>query len=406
MQDDIFLWLSNHPLFENFYSQLGNNKFADIEELVADFTLFCKDAKIPNFDSELWFKILNEKMTSYESDIRLDCYKIGENGEKHVLSYEKFDPCLQLDESDLKDFEKEWETRKTDNKKYTDEQSHRYKTFKEFRLYHVYTYTEDFLEKYEHAAHPLIQTTIGKALLSSGDNRGIGYIFNALKRSVIMPNPYWHNKYAIRGYVESIWEVLRSCNLGGISGGEKGVGDDHLYNKLLRLLFLYMSRCIALAPDDITTADMYSNRAELFYHFPSKMQVLFQEHGFPAIIPDLQFSSDKFLAFKTASIVCPELISAFYHQCLYDAFKMYRYGDLSYFSIDVGYTEIEDASFMDIVNRGKMRSRIVAQQIFDEDSVGNVYLTKMQVAKLFELVLSSGIDLDKDLKDLMVHKCK
>lgn len=55
---------------------------------------------------------------------------------------------------------------------------------------------------------------------------------------------------------------------------------------------------------------------------------------------------------------------------------MYRYGNLNYPTIDGGYTEIEDAGWMEIIERCKMRSRIVAQEIYNKDSQGNVYLTK------------------------------
>ena len=161
-----------------------------------------------------------------------------------------------------------------------------------------------------------------------------------------------------------------------------------------------MSRYIELNSNDIKTADIYTNRAELFYFFPTIMQSLFCNYGFPAIIPDLQFSSDKYLAFATASRTCSEFMSVFYEQCLWDAMKMYRYGNLNYFTIDGGYTEIEDAGFMDIVKRCWIRSRIVAQHIFDEDSEGKVYLTKIQVQNLFGYVTSSGIDLHKKLNDL------
>lgn len=137
-----------------------------------------------------------------------------------------------------------------------------------------------------------------------------------------------------------------------------------------------------------------------FYFYPTIMQSLFCNYGFPAIIPDLQFSSDKYLAFETVSRTFPELINVFYEQCLWDAIKMYRYGNLNYFTIDGGYTEIEDAGYMDIVKRCRIRSRIVAQHIFDEDSEGNVYLTKMQVQSLFKYVIFSGIYLHKKLNDL------
>ncbi len=95
-----------------------------------------------------------------------------------------------------------------------------------------------------------------------------------------MPNIYWHNERAIIGYIESIWEIIRLSKLAHISGNEKGIDEPLIFCKLLRLLFLYMSRYIELNPDKIKTADVYSNRAELFYFFPTEMQSLFMDSEF------------------------------------------------------------------------------------------------------------------------------
>ena len=80
--------------------------------------------------------------------------------------------------------------------------------------------------------------------------------------------------------------------------------------------------------------------------------------------------------------------------------KMYRYGHLSYLNEDGGYTIIEDEGFDDIVKRCWYRSRVVAQLIYNEDSKGNVYLTKKQIKHLFSHIVISNIDLKKDIRDL------
>lgn len=76
---------------------------------------------------------------------------------------------------------------------------------------------------------------------------------------------------------------------------------------------------------------------------------------------------------------------------------MYQYGNLNYPTIDGGYTVIEDAGWMEIIERCRVRSQIVAQQI---DSQGNIYLTKEQIEWLFFHILDAGVDLHKDMKDL------
>lgn len=400
MLEDFCIFLASHPLADEFISQTDGNQINDIKQYVADFYTYCQNKEIIDFDNELWFKILQEKLALFMAEVNTDSLEIGD-GERLYITLGQFNPNLKLNESDLDEFIQEWESRKTGQRQYTDEQSRRYKS-SEIWLYEVYTYDDIFLERYKHAAHPLIQSTIGKALIAGGEHKGIGYLFNALTRAVVMPNMYWHNDRAIIGYIEAIWEIIRLCKLSKISGDEENINEPQLFYNLLRLLFLYMSRYIELNSNNIKTADIYSNRAELFYFFPTIMQTLFCNYGFHVVIPDLQFSSDKYLAYETASKTCPELVSEFYLQCLWDAMKMYRYGNLNYFTIDGGYTEIEDAGFLEeIVPRCKMRSRIVAQRIFDEDSKGNVYLTKMQIRNLFGYVISSEIDLHKDLKDLV-----
>ncbi|WP_298453837.1 hypothetical protein [uncultured Prevotella sp.] len=399
MNEDLSSFLAGHPLTLEFIRQLNGKKFSDINQYVAEFQTYCEGKQIPNFDNELWFKILQEKIALFKAKNKTEFYQIGDK-ERLYITLGQFNPYLKLEEYDLEDFIEEWESRRTGQRKYTDEQSQRYKSYRESWLYEVYTYDKAFLEKYKHAAHPLIQSTIGKALIAGGEQRGIGYLFNALTKAVVIPNIYWHNERAIIGYIESIWEIIRLSKLAHISGNEKGIDEPLIFCKLLRLLFLYMSRYIELNPDKIKTADVYSNRAELFYFFPTEMKSLFMDSEFFFVIPDLQFSSDKFLAYRTASQTCPELVSGFYKQCLRDSKKMYQYGNLNYPTIDGGYTVIEDAGWMEIIEICKMRSRVVAQQIYNQDSQGYIYLTKEQIEYLFSHILTAGVDLHKDMKDL------
>lgn len=279
MNEDLSLFLAGHPLAAEFIRQLKGKQFSDILDYVAEFQAYCDGKKIPSFDNELWFKILQEKIAFLKAKCKTEFYQIGDK-ERLYITLGQFNPYLKLEEYDLEDFIKEWESRKTGQRKYTDEQSRRYKSYRESWLYEVYIYDETFLEKYKHSAHPLIQSTIGKALIAGGEQRGIGYLFNALTKAVVMPNIYWHNERAIIGYVESIWEIIRLSKLAHISGNEEGIDEPLIFCKLLRLLFLYMSRYIELNPNKIKTADVYSNRAELFYFFPTEMQSLFMSSDF------------------------------------------------------------------------------------------------------------------------------
>lgn len=399
MDEDLSLFLAGHPLAVEFIRQLKGKQFSDISNYAAEFQAYCKGKKISGFDNELYEQILQEKIALFKAKNKSEFYQVGDE-ERLYITLGQLNPYLKLEEYDLEDFIKELESKRTGQWKYTDEQSRRYKSYRESWLYEVFACDEAFLEKYKHAAHPLIQSTIGKSLIASEEQRGIGYLFNALIRAVVMPNIYWHNERAIIGYIESIWEIIRLSKLAKISGYEEGIDEPLIFRKLLRLLFLYMSRYIELNPNKIKTADIYSNRAELFYFFSTEMQSLFMDSGFFSVIPNLQFSSDKFLAYRTASQICPELVSGFYKQCLLDSKKMYQYGNLNYPTIDGGYTVIEDAGWMEIIERCRIRSRIVAQQIYNKDSQGNISMTRKQIEWLFFHILAADVDLHKEMKDL------
>lgn len=67
--------------------------------------------------------------------------------------------------------------------------------------------------------------------------------------------------------------------------------------------------------------------------------------------------------------------------------KMYEYGSLTYLNDENGYKYIEDATWMEIVNRAQKRSQIVAQCLFDEAEKGKVFLTKEQIENMLNTVL-------------------
>lgn len=181
MNEDLSSFLAGHPLTLEFIRQLNGKKFSDISQYVAEFQTYCEGKQIPNFDNELWFKILQEKIALFKAKNKTEFYQIDDK-EKLYITLGQFNPYLKLEEYDLEDFIEEWKSRRTGQRKYTDEQSQRYKSYRESWLYEVYTYDKAFLEKYEHAAHPLIQSTIGKALIASGEQRGIGYLFGTYIR--------------------------------------------------------------------------------------------------------------------------------------------------------------------------------------------------------------------------------
>ena len=62
MNEDLKLFLASHPLASDFICSTEVKQISDIKQYIADFYAFCKEKKIDDFDNELWFKILQEKV--------------------------------------------------------------------------------------------------------------------------------------------------------------------------------------------------------------------------------------------------------------------------------------------------------------------------------------------------------
>ena len=376
---EFYIVIASHPLAEEFNKLHSNEKFTNLQCYIEEFKRFCSQ-KNTHFNNELWFKMLEEKINSFKSDTIGYC-----------------NPNLVVDERDLDSFLLELHLCDTGNRKYTEEQSSIYKSFKEVTLFKEYKCNEFSLNQWMHAVHPTIKTITGRFLINAGDKRGIKCIFDVLKQAVVMPNTYWHTERALIAFVEAIWEVLRLCKLAKVTGNE--LRFFCFPEKLVKLLFIYMSRCIALSPNAKTTPDIYSYRAELFYYYPQIMQSVFASLG-DLINPDLYFSSDKYMAFITASKVKQNMVLDFYLQCYWDSLKMYRYGSLTNLDSECGYVDVCDDGFLDIVENCRLRTTSVAQNCYDIDKRGMIYLTKEQINDLYKYILDAEIDFHKNFKEV------
>ena len=97
MNEDLKLFLASHPLASDFICSTEVKQISDIKQYIADFYAFCKEKKIDDFDNELWFKILQEKVASSIAEDQTDEYKIGEEEIQHI-TLGQFIPYLKLNE--------------------------------------------------------------------------------------------------------------------------------------------------------------------------------------------------------------------------------------------------------------------------------------------------------------------
>lgn len=95
MNEDLSSFLAGHPLAYEFIRQLKGKKFSDISQYAAEFQTYCKGKQIPDFDNELWFKILQEKIALFKAKKYTEFYQIGDNERRHI-TLGQFNPYLKL----------------------------------------------------------------------------------------------------------------------------------------------------------------------------------------------------------------------------------------------------------------------------------------------------------------------
>lgn len=284
----------------------------------------------------------------------------------------------------LNEFRKDWDASSSGRRAYVDRESKIYKTFRETTIYDEHQ-DNGIILKYDNANHPLIYSTIGKALLNGGFfTHGFPFISKGFAYANKAHNIFWHSPYGVFGCTECIWEFIRLLSIDTL----KNKYADY-YKPLIKLLLVYLSRSIALChitklPQAI---DFYKNRAFLLKdHYPIFMAI-FADYGFFATNMEVQFVSDNFLGYQFAAELGAPALGA---EMLNDSKKMYSYGSLNYFNEDNGLKEIEDATWFELVERGKFRMNKVAEEIIKELERGELMIDNIVYKKMLEDIYTSN----------------
>lgn len=279
-------------------------------------------------------------------------------------------------------FREIWNNAKTGrySAKLRDRQS--YKTIQEFFLLNEYK-DNDIIASYRNSHHPLISQIIGSSFINAGYySKGIPLLLQGVLYSNNPNNPYWHSMYGMFGCTWSLWEMIR---LYGLSKFKQNY-DNH-YKNLIKLLYLYLSRSIAIC--EINTAaqghDFYRNRADFQRDNYSIMMAIFAESEFLFTNMDIQYMSDCHMAFMLCS-KCG--VPGLAEQAYWDSLKMYRYSSLNYFNEDNGLREIEDATFFELVERGRIRANIVAENILEQYIVGRIRIPDYIFEEMFVEIMN------------------
>lgn len=77
---------------------------------------------------------------------------------------------------------------------------------------------------------------------------------------------------------------------------------------------------------------------------------------------------------------------------------MYRYSSLSYFNEDNGIKEIEDDTFFELVERGRVRANIVAEKILEEYIIGKIRIPEYIFEEMFVDIMNNNPDSPEDIE--------
>lgn len=282
----------------------------------------------------------------------------------------------------LNEFRTDWEANKTNRYAFKDKEIQTYKTITE--TFKMEEHSDNgLIYKYTDAYHPLIYSTIGRALNNGGYYLdGVPFIIKGLRYALNPTKPFWHSPYGVFGCVECLWEFIRLLSIDTLKNKY-----DNSYKPLMELLFLYLSRAIALCEVKRMPQgrDFYRNRGDLLRNHYSIYMAIFMDCGFFATNMDIQFISDNYLGYLLCSALGEPGLGA---DLLNDSRKMYQYDSLNYLNEDNGYKEIEDASWLELVERGRIRADKVAEYLlgkYDEITLKIEPSLNLMVADILKL---------------------
>lgn len=275
-----------------------------------------------------------------------------------------FDNSRTIGDDIVQEFRNDWEAAKSTRKTVYSKNNSMFKSWKDGFIVEEYI-DNGIILKYLDSCHPLIYSTLGRALILGGHSKeGVPLLFKGLAYALNPNNPYWHSSYGIFGCVECLWEVIRLW---------RTQSNDGIWSKyetvFYKFLFLYLSRAIVLCEiqGDLKGVDFYRNRAFLLKDNGNIYMPIFCDYGFVANM-DIQFISDNALGYELCGRLGAATVGADLRRF---AFTMYD-----------DYKEIEDAPFNEIVERGKFRSNTVAEKIIAEIEAGTLCIPSVTLAEI------------------------
>lgn len=376
---------------------------------ISEFKIFYKDFSLENkiegkedlyLLTETFRKRLAEKReVTEDEDILLK--HIIECAENEVYANSKLRISIVNkikipNETFLKDFNIAFQAIKTDDLFFEQINKGKYKTVKEFISLHGVDGKglSEIYEKYKDYNHPYIYDLISEPLIRAKNySNGITVLKKSLKYALRYPNYFWDSLQGVDASASSLYRIQFLLAKDGLMEINKTI--KNFESKLLKLIFLYLSRVIYMSDNNLLSIDAYSNRARIVRDYNYQFMMIF---GL-GVNPDIQYISDKYLAYTTATK--NNLVGEPFIQLMWDSMKMYRHGSHIPNSTG-GYKDIEDATWIQLVQKGHLRSINLSETILREFENYELNFTNSEI----DFICNYAIEKNKDDFENYIEKIK
>jgi hypothetical protein len=348
------------------------------------------------------FKTHLDTLGKWNDDLELTLKIIKEQSE--IVKHQKSNSPLfsinnsrKLNDSWLIEFRKEFQQCLTGDQFVEEIKPRRYKTITENLI--LYGVDGEKLSvvysKYSEFNHPYVNYTVASVLYNAKNfSNGLPILKEGIKSIASYPNHYWNNEYGVEG---AAWMIGDLLYLLGSSLDTRNLRNEKI--KLLKLLFLYMSRYICMTQSNIKSIDFYSNRARIVKGNYMEFIGIF---GL-GVNPDIQYMSDMYLAYQISSNNNLTAIPSF-RQFMWDSLKMYEHGSHIPNSSG-GYKEIEDRTWMELVRDGEIRSLILGDKLLKEFESYELNLSNSTIDNIFKILdETKEDDLENYIKKISERK--
>lgn len=380
-------YITSHNEYPNFKEKYTVNQFTTYQHLVDLFLAFKKHlTDLGKLDGplELTFKIFDEQAIKYQIQ--------STQSPLYII-----DKSRRLNDKWIPDFEKDLNQCLTGEKFSKEIKPKRYKTITENivligvdaqKLYNVY-------HNYSEYNHPYVNYQVSSILYNAKNfSDGLPILYEGIKSIASFPNFYWNNIYGVEG---ATWMLCDLLFLSGNGFYKLQLETERL--KLLKLIYLYMSRYIYMTNSNLKSIDFYANRARIVKENYAAFMTIFDI----GVNPDIQFISDMYLAYKVSMEYQLTAIPCFM-DLMWESVKMYEHGS-HIPNGSGGYKDIEDRSWMELVSIGEIRSIELANRLRQEFESCSLNISNTTINKVFNYLRENKKDdLENFLNEIKEQK--